>query len=151
MRERRGGGKNRIVQFVGPAALTPQAQPVIHQKLTDPSNVKYPSNPLSPNPFRLRRFQPLFKPCVVHQEFLRVFLYTTARTLSFSLSLSLSLSLSRATPTIVHLEKDTAELFVPENLCTLQLRRIICDRAVSMIKVSMVQSYRRNNSCGCNF
>lgn len=40
-----GEEKNRIVRFVGPAALTPQAQPVIHQGFTNPSNVKYPSSP----------------------------------------------------------------------------------------------------------
>lgn len=83
---RERGGKNRIVQFVGPAALTPQAQPVIHQKLTDPSNVKYPSNPAT-IPRRSNPFSAVSWP----MEFLRVFC-TQPRTLS-----------SRT----VHLEKDT--------------------------------------------
>lgn len=68
----------------------------------------------------------VFKPFssrVVDQEFLRVFLYTTARTLSHG----------DRPP-----RKGYGQLFVPENLYTLQLRRIICDRAVSMIKVSVV-------------
>lgn len=59
--DREGGGKNRIVQFVGPAALTPQAQPVIHQELTDPSNVKYPSNPGQPS--ASLTVPPLTQPC----------------------------------------------------------------------------------------
>lgn len=77
-----GGGKNRIVRFVGPAALTPQAQPVIHQGLTNPSNVKYPSNPpLLGNPV-----PPLFSSrlkfavrIAIHTDIHVYVLYTTSR------------------------------------------------------------------------